>query len=74
MPLLCYLLSSVLFSLTKMIMLNITNHKGLLEYHPEFVLINESAEAPVSFCPDRKFSWIIISTVGDRPPGRQLSS
>ncbi len=30
----------------------IANHKGLLEYHPEFALINESAEVAVLFCPD----------------------
>lgn len=42
---------------------NITNHKGLWEYHPEYALINESAEVPVSICPDLKLPSTIIFTV-----------
>jgi hypothetical protein len=51
---------------------NITNHKGLLEHHPEFALINESAEVPVSFYPDRKLPSTIIFTVCNSPSSRTI--
>ena len=54
----------------EMIMPNITNHKGLIGYHSESALINESAEVSVSFCPDLKLSSTIIFTVGYRPPSK----
>ncbi|MCK5132886.1 MAG: hypothetical protein KAR40_12115, partial [Candidatus Sabulitectum sp.] len=41
-------LASILVYL-RMIIPNISSHKGLIRYHPEFVLINESTEVPVSF-------------------------